>query len=90
MPLTNMFDVDGQPILTSSMTPDHLQSHGTISTLAGRASRLHHTRPQCLLMFMASVFDTHMNQITVHTSSLVRLFSRIATFQLALHSCTVT
>jgi hypothetical protein len=83
--LIYMFDVDGEPLLTSSMTPDHLQSHNTNWTLVGQISHLHHTWPQCLLMCMALVFDTHMNLITLCTSSLVRLFNRITSFQLTLH-----
>lgn len=83
--LIYMFDVDGQPLLTSSMTPDHLQSHDTNLTLVGQITHLHHTRPQCLLMCMALVFDTHINQMTLRISSLVRLFNRITNFQLTLH-----
>lgn len=84
--LIYMFDVDGEPLLISSMTPDHLQSHNTNWTLvAGQISHLPHTWPQCLLMCMALVFDTHMNQITLRTSSLVRLFNRITNVQLTVH-----
>jgi hypothetical protein len=85
-----MFDVDGRPLLTSSMTPDHLQSHDTNSAL-GQIPHLHHMWPVSTDVHGSRVWYPHEPDDTAHLFPCphVQQDHQFPTdTALSLHSCT--
>ena len=84
--LTNVIDVAGRPLLSSSMTLTH--PFATSQHYSHTCSTVSATT--CLWMFTGSVFCTHRNRIRGRTSSLLNSFSRVIIFQKTLRQRCMT